>query len=556
MKYSKLVEVYDQLEKTTKKLEKRDIVADFFKECPIEELEIVALLVQGRIFPAWSEVELGVAESIMVKTLAKTAGLPEKEIKKEIRKFGDIGEGTEAVTTRKIQSTLASQKLTIKKVYENLLKIPEQSGTGAVDLKISLIAELLSSANPQDAKYIVRTVMQEMRVGVGEGIVRDAIAMAFNVPSELVEKAHNVTNDFGEVAKIAKNSGKKGLEKLKMELGHPLKPMLAQKAPGLKEAIADMGGKAAFEIKFDGMRTQIHKKGSEITVFTRRLDNVTKQFPEIVEYAKTCLTAKECIVEGEAVGIDPKTRRPQPFQKLSRRIRRKYDIEELRKEIPVEVHLFDIMMLEGENIIEEPFKERRKKLESIVEPLAGKFQLAGQIITGDEKEAEELYNKALKMGHEGAMAKNLKSPYTPGSRVKHMEKIKPEMESLDLAIIGAIWGEGRRSKWMGSFILSARDPDRGEFVEVGKVATGLTDADLEELTKLLKPRITIEHIKEVEIMPKIVVEVAYEEIQRSPTYESGFALRFPRVKTIRNDKGPGDVDTIEKVERLYSLQKK
>jgi len=556
MDYSELAGVYEQLEKTAKKLEKRDIVADFFRDCPAEQLPIVALLIQGRIFPAWSEIELGVAENIMVKTLAKTAGLPEKEVKQDIRKHGDIGEGAEDIISRKTQSTLASHKLTVKKVHENLLKIPEQSGIGAIELKISLIAELLSSATSKEAKYIVRTVMQEMRVGVGEGTVRDAIAMAFKVPSDLVEKAYNVTNDYGEIARIAKKSGKRGLSKLKIELGHPLKPMLAQKALGIKEAIEDMGGTAAFEIKFDGMRTQIHKKGPEITVFTRRLDNVSKQFPEIVEYAKTCLKADDCIVEGEAVGMDLKTSRPQPFQKLSRRIKRKYDIEELQKQIPVEVHLFDIMMLNGENLIDKPFEERRKKLESIVQGVKGKFQVSEQIVTGKEKEAEKLYNKALKMGHEGVMAKNLKSPYTPGSRVKHMEKIKPEMESIDLAIIGALWGEGRRKKWMGSFILGTWDLEKGEFAEIGKVATGLTDADLEELTKLLKPHITKEHIKEIEITPKIVVEVAYEEIQRSPTYESGFALRFPRVKNIRIDKGPSDVDTIDKVERLYQMQRK
>tara|TARA_Y100000034_G_scaffold100945_1_gene124862 strand:+ start:3930 stop:5654 length:1725 start_codon:yes stop_codon:yes gene_type:complete len=556
MDYSKLAEVYTQLEGTTKKLEKRDIVADFFKICPAEQLPIVALLVQGRIFPNWAETELGVAENIMVKTLAKTAGLPEKEIKQEIRKFGDLGEGAEAVFEKKKQATLAYKKLTINKVYENLIKIPEQSGSGAIELKVALLSELLSSATPKQAKYVVRTVMQEMRVGVGEGIVREAIALAFNVEPGLVEKAHNVTNDFGEVAKIAKKSGKAGLEKLKMELGRPLKPMLAQKAKGIEEAIKDMGGKAAFEIKFDGMRIQIHKKGDEVTVFTRRLDNVSRQFPEIVEYAKKCLKANKCIVEGEAVGTDPKTKRPLAFQKLSRRIKRKYDIEELQKEIPVDVYLFDIMMLDGKSLVETAFEERRKKLESIVKGIKGKFQFADQIVTGNAKEAEKLYNKALKMGHEGVMAKNLKSPYTPGSRVKHMEKIKPEMETLDLAIIGALWGEGRRKKWMGSFVLGVKDTDRGEFVEVGKVATGLTDADLEELTKILTPNITEEHIKRVELMPKVIVEVGYEEIQRSPTYESGFALRFPRVKTIRTDKGAEDADTLDKVERLFNMQKK
>ncbi|MCK4306582.1 MAG: ATP-dependent DNA ligase, partial [Candidatus Eisenbacteria sp.] len=314
-------------------------------------------------------------------------------------------------------------------------------------------------------------------------------------------------------------------------------------------------GKAAFEIKYDGMRIQIHKEGGKITIFTRRLDDVTKQFPEIVDYAKKCITAKNCLIEGEVVGINPQTGRPYPFQKLSRRIKRKYDIEEMAKKIPVEVNLFDIMYLEGETLIGVPFSERRKELEKIIKPVKGKFQLAEQVVTGDVKEAEKLFKKAIGMGHEGVMVKNLGAAYTPGSRVKHMYKVKPVQESLDLVIIGAIWGEGRRSKWLGSYILGAKDPETEEFIEVGKVATGLTDENLQTLTDMLKPLITREHVNRVEIKPKLVVEVGYEEIQKSPTYESGFALRFPRVVNIREDKGPEDATTTEQIAKLFGSQR-
>jgi len=554
MDYSDLVKVYAQLEATTKKLEKRDIIAEFLKECPSDLLDVIALLIRGNIFPTWMEEELGLAENLMVKTVAKTAGVPEKEVKEKNREKGDIGSAVEALLKKKKQTTLATTKLTVKKVYENFKKIPEQTGSGSVEAKINIVAELLASANPDEGKYITRTVMSQMRVGVGEGILRDAIAKASNVPVDVVEHAYNLRNDMGEVVKIAKERGETGLKELSISLGRPLRPMLAQKVDSVETAIKDMGGKAAFETKYDGMRVQIHKKGDEIIVFTRRLDDVTKQFPDIVTPAKNCLKVDECIVEGEAVGTDPKTGRPQPFQQLSRRIKRKYDVGKIQKEIPVVTNLFDLLYLDGESWIQKPFEERRKKLEVIVREAKGKFQLAEQVITSTPDEAEKLYKKSLDEGHEGVMAKKLEASYTPGSRVRHMYKIKPEKESLDLVVIGAVWGEGRRTDWLGSFVLGARDPETGDFVEVGKVATGLSDKDLEMLTEMLKPKIVKEEINKVKLRPELVVEVGYEEIQKSPTYKSGFALRFPRVRRIREDKGVGDADTIERINKLYKAQ--
>lgn len=555
MKYKKLAEVYSKLEGTTKKLEKRDILADFFKETEPDVLEIVATLAMGRIFPAWKEKEMGIAENLMIKTISKTAGVPEKKIKKELKKEGDLGVAAENILKKKKQKTLSKRELSIKDVYEKLEKIPEVSGSGSIDEKTSILAELLSSASSEEGKYIVRTVLEEMRVGVGEGIVRNAVSKAFDIDKDIVEHAYNVRNDFGEVAKIAKEKGKKGLEKLKLEIGRPIKPMLAQKAESAEQVLKDMGGKAAFEIKYDGMRIQIHKKGNEIIVFTRRLDNVTKQFPDIVKYAEKGIKAKNCIIEGEAVGINPKTKNPLPFQKLSRRIKRKYDIKEIKKKIPVEVNLFDVMFLEGKTLVEKPFKARRKELEKIIDEIKGKFQLAVNRVYSEKKKVEDMMEDSLRQGHEGLMAKNLEKPYTPGSRVKHMYKLKPVKESLDLIIIGALWGEGRRSEWLGSYLLGAKDPDTDEFVEIGKVATGLTDSDLEELTDKIKPLITSEKGKKIKAKPKIVVEVGYGEIQKSPKYESGFALRFPKVLNIREDKSPSDVDSMDKVERLYKAQK-
>lgn len=555
MEFKKLVKCYEALGATTKKLEKRDIAAKFIKETPLDLLSTVVTLLQGSVFPAWMEAELGVAENIMFRALAKVTGLREEQIKNEAKKTGDLGIAAENILKKKKQRTLAAKVLTVKIVYDNLVKIPSLTGAGSIEQKISLISELLSNAAPGEGRYIVRLILEEMRIGVGEGIIRDALSAAYGIPPELIDKAYSVRNDYGEIARLIRSGGKSALAKVSLEVGRPLKPMLAQKVETVQEGLDETGGKAVFDFKYDGMRAQIHKSGSKIAVFTRRLDNVTKQFPELVDAAKKCIMADTVILEGEAVGIDPKTRRPQPFQRLSQRIKRKYGIEEVQKEIPVEMNLFDLMYVNGINLLDTPYEKRREKLAQIIEGTPD-FHLAESLVTSDPKKAEEFYKKALSLGHEGLMVKNLEAKYMPGSRVKYMYKLKMEHETLDLAIIGAIWGEGRRAKWLGSYVLGARDPDTGGFLEVGKVATGLKDEDLESLTSLLKPLVESEHIKEVKIKPKVVVEVGFEEIQKSPTYESGFALRFPRVKRIRDDKGPEDADDLERISRMYEAQKK
>ncbi|MDP7260700.1 MAG: ATP-dependent DNA ligase, partial [archaeon] len=428
MKYGKLVDSYRKLSSTSKKLEKTDIVSKLLKSASDEDLEVLVLLSRGRIFPEWDVTELGVADSIMIKTLAKTSGVPESEIKSISRKKGDLGDAAEEILEKKRQTTLHKKSLSLSAVYSNLRKIPSIGGSGSVEKRMALISELLSSATPEEGKYITRTVLQTLRLGVGEGTIRDAIAKAYGLEASLVERAHNIRNDFGEIVKIARKAGETGLKKLSLEVGRPLKPMLAQKTEGIEKAVEDMGGLAAWEIKYDGMRVQIHKKGSDIRVFTRRLDDVTKQFYDIVEISSKSIVAKDCILEGEAVGVDPKTGKPLPFQQLSRRIKRKYDIEELSKEIPVTVNLFDILYLDGKSLLDSPFEERRKLLVKSVKPNGAKFALAEQVISGDKKKITRFYDRALSMGHEGLMVKNLSAKYTPGSRVKHMYKLKPEME--------------------------------------------------------------------------------------------------------------------------------
>jgi len=429
---------------------------------------------------------------------------------------------------------------------------------------LNIIAELLASAEPKEARYIVRTILEELRIGVAEGIIRDAIVEAFlykkgmskeekEEMKEAVEYAWNILSDFGEVARIAKEKGLEGLKKVKPVLGKPIQVMLGLKAESIEEVVKAYPNIAA-EWKYDGMRAQCHKKGDKIWIFTRRLENVTKQFPDLVELCRECLKPKECIVEGEALAINPKTGTPLPFQVLSQRIHRKYDINRMVKEIPIQMNLFDVVYVDGQILFNKPFHERRKILEKIVKVKEGKFQLTKQIITNDLKKLEEFYHQALNAKQEGLFLKVLNSPYIFGRHVGGWYKIKPIMETLDLVIVGAEWGTGSRAKWLSSFVLACRDPDTGEFLPCGMMGTGLTEEEFERMTERLKPLIISEKGRKVEIKPKIVVEVGYQEIQKSPNYESGFALRFPRLIRVREDKGPEEADTIERVKELYESQ--
>jgi len=305
----------------------------------------------------------------------------------------------------------------------------------------------------------------------------------------------------------------------------------------------------AFEYKYDGMRMQAHIKNGEVRVFTRRLEDVTHQFPDVADAIKKSVTAKEAIIEGETVAVD-ENERPRPFQLLSRRIKRKYKIDEVVESIPVVTYLFDCMYLDGKNLTTDSMKKRRATLKKIMRETAH-VKFSKTLVTDSAKGAEAFYKKSLKLGHEGVMAKNLSAAYKPGSRVGYMYKLKPVTETLDLVIVAAEWGEGRRASWLGSYLLACRDPDTNEFLSIGRMATGMTDEQLQFLTDTLKPTIEFEKGKFVKLKPTMVVEAGYQEIQKSPTYDSGYALRFPRLVRIREDRAPEECDSLDRVASLH-----
>jgi DNA ligase-1 len=573
MQYSQLCETYEELEKNPSRLKKTEILADFLTKLKKSKDKEIVYLLQGKTFPDYSEKEFGISEKLCIKALTKASGINNKEIVSKWKKIGDLGLVAEQIIGKKKQHTLFSHKLTAQKVLDNLKKLPELEGKGTIDKKLSLVSELLTSASGIEAKYIIRTLLGQLRIGVASGTIRDSIVSAcFPISREksredsenkekiktfknAVEDSYDKANDFALVFEKA-CKGLKSLQSTKLIPGHPIKTMLALKAESIEDGFKRVGKPAVFEYKYDGFRMLINKsEDGTIKIFTRRLDDVSTQFPEVIKYIKEHIKAKSFIIDSEAIGFDPKSKKYKPFEAISQRIKRKHNIDRLIKELPVEVNAFDLLYLNGKALINEPFEKRTKLLRKIIKPHKYKLRCAHQLITDNEEKAEKFYKEALKDNQEGVMIKNLKSEYKPGARVGHMLKFKPAENELDLIITGAEYGKGKRVGTFSSFILSCRD-EHDHPLEIGKASTGLKEKQelglsYAELTKELKPLITKEHGRTVQVKPKLVVTIIYQNIQRSPTYKSGFALRFPRIIRLRHDRHLHDIATLKEVEHDY-----
>ena len=553
MKYQKLVDVYSALEATTKRLEKTQIIADYFKTLDSDTIEQVGLLILGSVFPAWSSEEIGIGAKLVERAVGEAVGISQDVVEDAVRDEGDIGLASLKLYGKKAQTTFFSKPLTIDFVFRSLQKLSKITGARSTNRKIAVILELLSQASPTEAKYLTRTITEELRIGVGDGIVRDAIADAFDIDKKVVERSQMLTNDFSKVAKTAKEEGEEGLLKLNLTPGTPVKPMLAQLAPPLEEIIPEMG-EAICDTKYDGIRLQVHRNGDEIKIFTRRLENITHALPEIVELFDEHLPHENYIVEGEVIAT--RDGKPLPFQNILHRVRRKHNVEEAMENVPLKVFLFDVMYYKVP-MIDESLKIRRQTLESIVDTSVDEMNLSTMKIgTADNiSEIQELFETSIKEGHEGIMIKDASEAYIPGLRGKKMLKYKAEPETLDMMVIGGTYGIGKRGDFVGSYLVALRD-ENDEFKSVAYAATGLDDASLEYLTGKMKEIEISTKGREIKVEPKIVLEIAFSEIVESPEYDAGLSLRFPVVKNIRKDKGPGDVDTIERLVSMYNMSKK
>jgi DNA ligase-1 len=547
-----LAQLCAQVEAVSGSLEKIDLVAAFLAGLDEAELSIASCFIMGTVFSPGLDLDLGVGPSILYEALARACGCPAGQISDMLRTTGDPGLVAAGIVEKRRPLGFAafqdSEALSITDVYERFLAIARASGKRSQDSKIKNLQFLFSQAGPLEALYIARLAIEDMRIGVGEGGVRDAVARAFagkGADAASVERSYNLTNDMGLVAVSARRGT---LSELSVMINHPIKMMLAQLGESIAAAIGE-SGTAAIEWKYDGARVQIHKDGEKVRVFSRRLENVTASLPEIVQAARQ-ISAKSAILDGEAVAFG-KDGRPMAFQQILKRFRRKYNVEKLAAQIPLRLFLFDLIYLDGRSVIDLPLRERRALLEEISDPAL----LADQILTSSAGQAEEIYRQALEAGHEGLILKNPASVYAPGKRGKNWLKIKPVMETLDLVVIGAKWGEGRRASFLGSYRLACLDEATGKLLDVGWVATGLTDESLAELTEMFRELVLLEKGMEVEIKPAVIFEVAYEEIQQSPNYSSGYALRFPRLVTVRDDKSLEEADSLERVMSLYRMQR-
>jgi DNA ligase-1 len=526
-------------------LETVELVADLFSDAR-DDLEAVSRFVQGRLVPAHEDTKLDVGPMLCYEALARAAGqnVTASDIESELATVGEIGAVAERLDLGGQRDLSAfgdaeEDPLSIAEVEATLRSIATASGGGSTDTKRDTLFGLFNRAEPLEARYLARLVLGEMRIGVGEGAVRDGIAAAFDVSTEAVERALQVSNDCGLVAETARDGGESGLDDIRLAVGRPVKAMLAQAGTAL-DAL-DAWERAAVETKFDGARVQVHYDGETVRLFSRNLEDVTDPLPEIVRTVERALDVP-AILDGEVVAIDGDGS-PRPFQDVLRRFRRKHDIQATRDDVTVELRAFDCLHADGADLLDAPLVDRHDRLRTVFDGEISTIRL-----TDAPEEIADLEASALAAGHEGIMLKDPASAYTPGNRGKNWLKRKPDVETLDVIVTGAEWGEGRRANLLGTFLLSVRDGE--EYRTIGKVATGITDEKLEELHERLDPYVRSESGTEVEIEPAIVFEVGYEEIQRSPTYSSGYALRFPRFVSVREDKDPDDAEDLERVERL------
>lgn len=546
--FGHLAALGERLEQTSKRSELIELLAGFLQKLAPDEIGPGVRMVIGQVFPGWDTRILNMSWRAVAKVVDQLTEPDETQRKAIVAEAVDGGQGVQLLLERARLVPPEQPPLTILEVYRTFEEMAEAVGAGSRRRKEQLLRSLLVRATPVEAKYLVKNVLAEMRHGVGEGILLEAIAKAAKVPPEGVRRGNMLWGDIGEVARAALVEGREGIEAASIRLFHPLKPMLAQTADDLSEAFRRHQGGLALEYKLDGARVQIHKRGEEVRIYSRRLSDVTRSLPDLVQLVRDGLRGDEAVVEGEAVAVDGRGR-PLPFQYLMRRFRRVRDVAAMVERIPLELYLFDLLYLDGYSFIDTPYKERWLAL---VEA-AGSLKLVQRLLPRTVTEGETFAEEAYRAGHEGVIAKQLSSTYTPGLRGKAWLKLK-HILSLDLVVVAADWGYGRRHGWLSNYHLAARDEASGDFLVVGKTFKGLTDDQFQEMTEKLLALEVTRRRSTVFVEPWVVVEVLFNEIQASPQYKSGYALRFARIARIREDKSVNQADTIQTVRQLYDKQ--
>ena len=580
MEFLIIAEIFERMENTTKRIELTNILVELFKKIPKKIIPNAVYLLQGIIRPNFEGVELGIAEKLAIHAISKSSGLPIKKIENDYKNEGDLGITASNILKLKTQTTFTTEKITLERVYETLFKIAKLEGKGSQDLKLKYISSLLNDATPVEAKFLVKILLGTLRLGIAENTVMDALAIAFTGKKEnreQIENAYNVSSDLGKVSLIIATYGMDEIKKFQISLFSPIRPMLADRVKSEKEAVEKMPDVFAAEYKLDGERVQIHKHANKIILFSRRLENITKYYPDIVENIGKSLNVNEGIFEAEIVPINENTGEFLPFQELMHR-RRKYKLEQAVSQYPITVNFFDVLYFDKKNCLDSPYSERRKILEQSVDEnkLA---KLVPVLFAKNKNDVQDFLENSINAGCEGLMLKTLTAPYRAGTRGSNWLKLKREYrnelgDSLDLVVIGAYFGRGRRTGLYGTLLLGTYNPEEDNFPSICKVGTGFTDESLDQLFQILSNKVTLKKnsriISEMEadvwFEPELVLEIVASEITLSPIHktglglirkDTGFALRFPKFTgKIRYEKAIEDASTDEEVLTLYKGQSK
>jgi DNA ligase-1 len=548
--FTRVAEVLDAVTATTKRKEKIRYIAEFLSSIEPSEVSYAALLIAGRIFAESDQRSLNVSWSGIISSLQQVIDIKPSDVNRIYD--GDIGEAVASLMESgqyARQSSLFEEHLTILSVKSAIERIASLSGKGSKSEREAVLANLLRNASPRESRYLVAILLGDTRTGVSDAMLIEAIAEAYSIESVLVRRAWSFCGDLGGVAETAKMSGERGVRSINIQLFTPIRPMLATPAQKIDDVFTTSSPTYCIEYKYDGARVQIHKKGKVAKIYSRRMTDVTESMPEIVNFISSGLKAESVILDGEVVAIGANGR-PLPFQEVMKRFGRSRDVGAKINETELQLYLFDIIFLNGTPLSDLSLKERRRKLVSVAPPKV----LAPSFVAREEVEAQKLFDESKELGHEGIMVKNPESSYTPGTRGKNWFKIKHTLQTLDMVVLAAEWGHGRRKNWLSDYHLGVIDEATGEYVMVGKTFKGLTDAELETMTARLQKLEVSSSRGVVSVRPEIVVEVLASELQKSPTYESGIALRFARIVRIREDRGPSDITSLNELEQLYESQ--
>jgi DNA ligase-1 len=584
MKYSIITDTYAKIEATSKRLEMTEYLVQLLKRTPTELIGKVAYLTQGKLYPDFVGIELGMAEKMVISVIARTMGVSKQKVVQAYNTTGDLGSTVEALKTTTTTSRLITgTSISVTQVYEVLDRIAHTTGKGSVEAKINLLTRLITDSTPEESKYLIRTVTGRLRLGIGDMTFLDALAIAFGGGKDArpdVEKAYNMSSDLGLVAETIATIGMEGILKFRVQLGHPIRPMLAERLTSASEVLDKLGGQGSAEYKYDGLRIQAHISSDDITLFSRRLENITSQFPDVAHALRSSFQATDAIIEGEAVAVDPNTNEVLPFQVITRRRGRKHEINEVIEEIPITLILFDALYMDGKSLLDKPYSSRRLYLEKAITE-TGRIKITHPLFVTSPQLLDDYMMEAIENGCEGLVIKSVakEAKYRAGARgflwIKYKRDYKSELsDTLDLVAVGAFAGRGRRTGTFGALLMAAFNNEKDVFETVCKLGTGFNDEILGQLPQMFRdeqltqvhPRVESKIEADYWFIPRKVLEIRGAELTLSPSHtcgidiigkDTGLAIRFPRFTgKWRHDKAPQDTTTVMELVSMYRAQLK